>query len=599
MSSPRPMAQSSYFPSPHPDGLGARPIDIMPDPATHLSDLEEHANDGASVSNCIVSPRGLFRVYRFHSLQGHGGVPISIPVNFTFRPSETTYLRIVVGRKALNTTVRQMSKAGVWELEAVVPRMENDCPEPTPVTITAQALTGMNGVLDAVTVGTYTYLPCEPSRDCLPRYRLTASPATCAALSLNGLPDRYSMESSRQHLAPAALHRAQSCPTTGLAARPRSSSPGGGVHALLPSSRQRSSASRASSSRHRAKTIASVRQSRKQTLMRTRRFGPGEESPESHRAVLEILTPLETMCAGWAEDELRIGRRLVRFRRAQEGHRLKLSCEGIRQDEYVEGDSVISCIYRRDTDSCYVTSVDIISLLEGIVGEGFEIEEKNRIRRNLEGFRPKTVSKNRAGSESFFQQIMDFPAPKPRNIEKDVKVFEWNVLPQALEKIISKYSLYYTTNDTGDAGLSASPSPEFVQHPGSPRGLPRFPSPSSSDIPPEAGEDAYYLADAFAESGSPELSYGSRSLLPASLAAYPVDSPATGSYSSLIETASLSGLSSGHSDSSRSSYGTVYRLVPPQAPFSDMTMPPGHLFHAADFHSIESSRMRSSPVPYF
>ncbi|KIP08291.1 hypothetical protein PHLGIDRAFT_69572, partial [Phlebiopsis gigantea 11061_1 CR5-6] len=145
------------------------------------------------------------------------------------------------------------------------------------------------------------------------------------------------------------------------------------------------------------------------------------------------------MCGGWEDEELRVGRRLVRFCRVQEGFRIKLSCEGIKQEEYVEGDTVISCIFRRDTESCYVTSVDIISLLEGIVGEAFEIEEKNRIRRNLEGFRPKTVSKNRAGSESFFQQIMDFPAPKPRNIEKDVKVFEWGILPQALEKIISKY----------------------------------------------------------------------------------------------------------------------------------------------------------------
>lgn len=115
----------------------------------------------ASASNCIVSPRGLFRVFRFHSLQGHGGVPISVNVNFTFRPSETTYLRIVVGRKALNTTVRQVAKGGEWELEAIVPRIENETPEPTPVPITVQALTGSNGVLDAVTVGSYTYLSCE------------------------------------------------------------------------------------------------------------------------------------------------------------------------------------------------------------------------------------------------------------------------------------------------------------------------------------------------------------------------------------------------------------------------------------------------------
>lgn len=145
--------------------------------------------------------------------------------------------------------------------------------------------------------------------------------------------------------------------------------------------------------------------------------------------------------------------------------------------------------------------------------------------------------------------------------------------------------------------MSSSPSPDFPLHSGSPRGLLRFPSPSSSDIPPEAGEDAYYITDAFAESGSPEVSYGSRSLLQSSLS-YSADSPAMGSYSSLLETSSLSGLSSGHSDSSHSSYNTVYRLMPPQPPFSDMTMPPGHLFHPIDFNPAEP-RMRSSPVPYF
>jgi hypothetical protein len=34
---------------------------------------------------------------------------------------------------------------------------------------------------------------------------------------------------------------------------------------------------------------------------------------------------------------------------------------------------------------------------------------------------------------------MDFPDPKPRKIEKDLKVFDWKLLPQALDKIISKY----------------------------------------------------------------------------------------------------------------------------------------------------------------
>ena len=69
----------------------------------------------------------------------------------------------------------------------------------------------------------------------------------------------------------------------------------------------------------------------------------------------------------------------------------------------------------------------------------FTVEEKNRIRRNLEGFRPLTVSKGKADSEEFFKVIMAFPIPKPRNIEKDVKVFHWKDLASALKKIIGKY----------------------------------------------------------------------------------------------------------------------------------------------------------------
>lgn len=74
-----------------------------------------------------------------------------------------------------------------------------------------------------------------------------------------------------------------------------------------------------------------------------------------------------------------------------------------------------------------------------MVGTRFTVEEKNRIRRNLEGFRPITVSKSKPGSEDFFKLIMGFPNPKPRNIEKDVKVFPWDILGQALKKIIGKY----------------------------------------------------------------------------------------------------------------------------------------------------------------
>ncbi|KAF8840034.1 hypothetical protein BDN67DRAFT_904326 [Paxillus ammoniavirescens] len=160
-----------------------------------------------------------------------------------------------------------------------------------------------------------------------------------------------------------------------------------------------------------------------------------------------MITPLDSFCYDWDESELQAGRRLVRFRRIQDRNRLMVSAERISQAEYDGNDIVISCIYRDETDSCCVTSVDIIMLLERLVEADFEVDEKNRIRRNLEGLRPTTVSKSRPEFESFFQRIMDFPDPKPRKIEKDVKVFDWKHLPQALEKIISKYvSLVNTTS---------------------------------------------------------------------------------------------------------------------------------------------------------
>lgn len=184
------------------------------------------------------------------------------------------------------------------------------------------------------------------------------------------------------------------------------------------------------------------RRMKAQSLMRTKHSSLAGEHPEDLYAqtpILDLVTPLATISVGWTAAELHAGRRLVRFAKVQDGRRLIVSCEPIRQEDYCESDSVISCIYREEADTCYVTSVDVIYLLERLTNGEFPVEEKNRIRRNLEGLRPTTVSKHKPGFGDFFQHIMEFPDPKPRNIEKDLKVFEWNLLGQALEKILSKY----------------------------------------------------------------------------------------------------------------------------------------------------------------
>ncbi len=78
-------------------------------------------------------------------------------------------------------------------------------------------------------------------------------------------------------------------------------------------------------------------------------------------------------------------------------------------------------------------------LLEALAGVHFTAEEKSRIRRNLEGFKPYTVYKNKDECDDVFRLIMGFFSPKPRSFEKDIKIFRWASLGRALKKIVGKY----------------------------------------------------------------------------------------------------------------------------------------------------------------
>lgn len=145
------------------------------------------------------------------------------------------------------------------------------------------------------------------------------------------------------------------------------------------------------------------------------------------------------MSEGWSQEEKQTNRRLVEFKRKQSGNNISTSFQPVTLEQRAPNSICVSCIWWEEKEGTYVTSVDTIQLLESLVGVRFTVEEKNRIRRNLEGFRPLTVAKGKSDSERFFKIIMDFPNPKPRNIEKDVKVFPWKILAMALKKIIGKY----------------------------------------------------------------------------------------------------------------------------------------------------------------
>ncbi|KAI9767169.1 MAG: hypothetical protein M1835_007080 [Candelina submexicana] len=164
-----------------------------------------------------------------------------------------------------------------------------------------------------------------------------------------------------------------------------------------------------------------------------------------HKAILKINGDLDSMAENWTVEEWNLRRRLVNFTRHQGGNIIHADFKPITPEERPPNSTCISCIWWEEKKECYVTSVDTIYLLESLVAVRFTVEEKNRIRRNLEGFRPLTVSKAKSDSEDFFKIIMAFPNPKPRNIEKDVKVFPWKILAHALKKIIGKYSASYSS----------------------------------------------------------------------------------------------------------------------------------------------------------
>ncbi|KAG0215542.1 hypothetical protein BGX28_009590 [Mortierella sp. GBA30] len=164
-----------------------------------------------------------------------------------------------------------------------------------------------------------------------------------------------------------------------------------------------------------------------------------------NKANLKFTGNMDDMAINWSGEEWDSHRRLVQFWRRQDGNDIHCNFAPVAPADRQPNSIVVSCIYWAEKNDCFLTSVDCIYLLESLIAVRFTVEEKNRIRRNLEGFRPITVSKCKPESAEFFKLIMSFPNPKPRNIEKDVKVFPWKVLSYALKKIISKYTASYSS----------------------------------------------------------------------------------------------------------------------------------------------------------
>ncbi|KAF2811519.1 uncharacterized protein BDZ99DRAFT_276956 [Mytilinidion resinicola] len=156
------------------------------------------------------------------------------------------------------------------------------------------------------------------------------------------------------------------------------------------------------------------------------------------------------MAKHWSQDELDARRRLVQFRRSQSGATITTSFGPVSPEHYLNS-GCVSCILWEEKGGCYITSTDIFVLLEFLLGVRMSKEQKDRIRRNLENFKPTTISKS-GDTEKFFNVIMKFPNPMPRILIIAIKVFPWEVLGHVLIKSISKYYASTLVSSGQEAG---------------------------------------------------------------------------------------------------------------------------------------------------
>ncbi|KIM30433.1 hypothetical protein M408DRAFT_58873, partial [Serendipita vermifera MAFF 305830] len=143
----------------------------------------------------------------------------------------------------------------------------------------------------------------------------------------------------------------------------------------------------------------------------------------------------------WKPKDETASRRLVHFSRIAIGSLVTLKCKLFSSDESdeLEEGVVISCIKLPQLGGYHVTSYDIVKLAEHIVQLRLNTDLKNRARRNMASVACTTLDKVSAKDvppTNDFITLMQFDHPKPRSIEKSIKVYHWRLLEQCLDKIL-------------------------------------------------------------------------------------------------------------------------------------------------------------------
>lgn len=152
---------------------------------------------------------------------------------------------------------------------------------------------------------------------------------------------------------------------------------------------------------------------------------------------------------GWTAAEIAAGRRLICFERSQNDTvvHLNFATHRLEQPYNDQSQLVISCIKWPDGHSgFFITSFDVLRLVEFILNLKMETEMKNRVRRNMASVPFITLPKGKKPSGSHpdpkkdpFTLIMSFDTHQPRSIEKSIKVYDWYDLKNCLAKILQRF----------------------------------------------------------------------------------------------------------------------------------------------------------------
>lgn len=90
-------------------------------------------------------------------MEAHAGDRIVVAVDFRYQSNKETFLRLVLGRRPLHTSVCHAPESNRWEIAAIIPPPQAYANPTAPIPISVQALDEENAILDSVVAGSFTY----------------------------------------------------------------------------------------------------------------------------------------------------------------------------------------------------------------------------------------------------------------------------------------------------------------------------------------------------------------------------------------------------------------------------------------------------------